>query len=67
MKEQDNHYIIIENKCIGMAEDINYADGKHKQIILHISGNIRIDGIEYDNCGKNQFDTIADIYKNKYE
>ena len=40
---------------------------QHKQIILHKSGNIRIDGIEYDNCGKNQFDTIADIYKNKYE
>ena len=25
---------------------INYADGKHKQIILHKSGNIRIDGID---------------------
>lgn len=47
--------------------EYKYADGKHKQIILHKSGNIRIDGIEYDNCGKNQFDTIADIYKNKYE
>lgn len=46
---------------------INYADGKHKQIILHKSGNIRIDGIEYDNCGKNQFDAITDIYENKYE